>query len=210
MNAAEPIPANVITQLLRAMQQGDEQAKHELFRLVYPALAEMAHALLRPSDRAAQWIRPSDLLQSAVVRLLKPVAPLTTETPDARYWLEQNPVENRAQFFAVIGRVMRQVIVDEIRSRYGRGSQERVFVSLTGVKDLTINPKIDWVELDEVLCRLEKDYPRAARVIELRVLWGMTIEETAAALDVAVATANSDFRYGKAFITKELKDAPKP
>jgi DNA-directed RNA polymerase specialized sigma24 family protein len=212
-------PPKVITELLEKINQGDRAARDELLELVYPTLDRMARRLLKSGDRAAGLIRPSDLLNEAVLQIINPKpgaqGAAEDEAPempdeeededfDPRPMLEKYRFENRAKFFAFVGKVMRHLITDRIRSAYGRKGDGRVFISLAGAGDLAVNPQVDWIPFDEALTRLEAKDEDAARVVELRILWEFTIEETAQALDTSPATVKRDFRYGKAVITKDL------
>lgn len=215
MKIPNQAPPMVITELLEKANLGDEVARNELLEIVYPILDRMARKLLRPGDRAAGLIRPSDLLNEAVYRIINPKANLQDDSNegfsekeskvyDPRPMLEKYQFDNRAKFFAFVGRIMRNLITDQIRSAYGRKSDDRVFVSLTGASRAEIDPEIDWIPFNEALTRLEATDEGAARVVELRMLFGFTIEETAQALGVSSATVKRDFRYGKAAITKDL------
>jgi DNA-directed RNA polymerase specialized sigma24 family protein len=215
MNILNQAPPKIITELLEKVNQGDEVARNELLEIVYPILDRIARKLLRSGDRAAGLIRPSDLLNEAVYRIINPKPELQdvandklsaeeSEVYDPRPMVEKYCFENRAKFFAFVGKIMRNLITDRIRSTYGRKGDDRVFLSLTGANGIEINPEVDWIPFDEALERLKAKDEGAARVVELRILFGFTIEETAEALDVHRSTVVRDFRFGKAFITKEL------
>ncbi len=223
MKILNQAPPKVITELLEKVSRGDEAARNELLEIVYPVLDRMARRLLKSGDRAAGLIRPSDLLNEAVFRIINPKPKHKPDSQDAaddesveildeeenedydpRPMLEKYHFENRARFFAFVGKLMRHLITDRIRSAYGRKGGDRIFISLTGANDLPVNPDVDWLAFNEALARLEAKDEGAAQAVELRFMWGFTIEEAAEALNVSRSTVVRDYRYGKAFVTKDL------
>jgi RNA polymerase sigma factor (TIGR02999 family) len=112
---------------------------------------------------------------------------------------------DRAQFFGLASRVMRDVLVDHVR---GHGAQKRGGNARTIAID-TDPPQSDVdldrvLELDEALSRLESVDPRQCRLIECRYFGGLSLEETAAALDISVATAKRDLRIARAWLAANL------
>ena len=113
--------------------------------------------------------------------------------------------QDREHFFAVAVRVMRRILVDAGRSR---GAQKRGDgvrpVPLEQAEDQSASPSYDLLALDEALKRLETMAPRKVRVVELRYFVGLSVEETAAALDVSPETVKRDWRLAKAWLAHEL------
>jgi RNA polymerase sigma factor (TIGR02999 family) len=113
--------------------------------------------------------------------------------------------QDREHFFAVAVRVMRRILVDAGRSRSAqkRGDGVRP-VPLEQAEDQSASPSYDLLALDEALKRLEIMAPRKVRVVELRYFVGLSVEETAAALDVSPETVKRDWRLAKAWLAHEL------
>jgi RNA polymerase sigma factor (TIGR02999 family) len=133
---------------------------------------------------------------------------------------EERSWENRSHFFAVAARAIRQILVNRARRKRAqkRGGDAPV-LSLEGLRE-TIGPEADeaadrtvttaeeaqlLVLLDEALDRFAEEYPRAARGVECRFFGGMTIEETAEALDVSASTISRDWNLAKAWLYREMK-----
>jgi RNA polymerase sigma factor (TIGR02999 family) len=117
--------------------------------------------------------------------------------------------QDRAQFFAVAAQAMRRILVDHART-HGRakrgGGVERL--SLDSQAELTRQPDADLVALDEALQRLGDVSPSSIRIVEMRYFGGMTIDETAAALDVSTSTVEREWRYARAWLYRELGGDP--
>jgi RNA polymerase sigma-70 factor, ECF subfamily len=102
--------------------------------------------------------------------------------------------------------MMRRVLVDHARrrDRFKRGG-EAILVSLIEAAHVAVSERTDVLALDEALQRLEKLDPRKSRVVEMRFFGGMSLEETAEALDVSVATVRRDWSLASAWLSRELK-----
>jgi ECF sigma factor len=213
-NYSDALPTNAVTILLQEMETDDErvkaEAKGKLLELIYPVLQQMSRGLLRPGDRAAKMFNPSDVVNEAVVRLLKvpggglrppskPPAETTTAPTDDK------TIDNRSKLFAFIAEVMRNVVMDKVRKEIGRSDKsKRVHVSLGALLVEAVDPQVDLLELDEVLLRLKKSDPVGEKILVYRFWGGLTIEETAQVLGISIATVKRKYRFGLAFITKEL------
>ncbi len=120
------------------------------------------------------------------------------------------PWNDRVHFFAVAANLMRRILVDEARRRQAqkRGGAERPLsleeLSIQGFDFASPGAATDLILLDQALSRLEEADPRKGKVVELRCFAGMTIEETAAALEVSHATVERDLKMAKAWLAKEM------
>jgi RNA polymerase sigma factor (TIGR02999 family) len=116
--------------------------------------------------------------------------------------------QNRAHFFAVAANLMRHILVDLARSKrsqkHGGGATR---VSLDEALGRAAAAAYDVLGLDQALDALATLDPRRGRVVELRIFGGLTIEETAAALDVSTDTVTRDWRLAKAWLARELAGA---
>jgi RNA polymerase sigma factor (TIGR02999 family) len=163
-----------------AAGEGDEQ--------IYAELRRRARQILR-SERPGHALASSDLVHEAWLRL---------SGQDGRRW------ENRAHFFAVGARMMRRILVDHARARR-RAKRGGEMSSVTLHTDLNAPSQgTDVLALNEALEALAKLDPRQSQVVELRFFGGLSIEETAEALDVAKATVNRDWVTARAWLIREL------
>src|SRR5262245_42297183 len=116
--------------------------------------------------------------------------------------------QNRSHFFAMSARVMRRILVDFARARgqEKRGGGAR---KVTFDEALVLLPQTgtDLVALDEALSALEVVHPRKSQVVEMRFFGGLSIDETAEALQVSPDTVKRDWRFAKLWLLRELKRA---
>jgi RNA polymerase sigma-70 factor, ECF subfamily len=190
---SEPRAADV-TRLLHEWKAGDREALDRLIPLVYQELHALASRQL-----AGEWrhgrLQTTAVVSEAYVRLFG---------QRAVDW------QNRGHFFAVAAKLMRRILVDHARSglREKRGGRSMP-VPLDDALAAAQAPvdAIDALDLDRALEKLEAMDPDAARLVELRFFAGLTIEETAAALDVSVATVKRDWAVVKGWLHRELTGA---
>jgi RNA polymerase sigma factor (TIGR02999 family) len=141
-------------------------------------------------ERVGHTLQPTALLNEVFLRLI--------DLRDANW-------ENRSRFFAFSARVMRQILVDAARARRGQkrgGAMQRVVFD---ERFLVVDTRCDFVALDDALCALAAVDPRRAQVVELRFFGGLTVAETAQALQVSAETVMRDWRLAKAFLLREMK-----
>ncbi len=115
----------------------------------------------------------------------------------------------RAHFFAVAARAMRRALVNHALARKAekRGGG-RAILSLDPALTAPTSSEVDALELSEAIDRLAALDERKARLLEMRFFAGMTMEETARVLDVSISTAESDWRFARAWLAHELADGP--
>ena len=178
-----------VTRLLAAHRGGDFDALERLLPIVYAELKRLAAGRLR-RERPGHTLQPTALVHEAYIRLAG---------GGPRF-------ENRAHFFGIAARVMRQVLVDHARAsgREKRGG-DRVRVTLRDEAVGAGEREFDLVALDEALERLAARDAGAAHVVELRYFAGLSIEETAEALGISPATVKRDWAVAKAFLRRELE-----
>lgn len=179
-----------ITGLLRRWSSGDEHARDQLIPLVYDRLRRLAHQQLRnlPGDHS---LSTTELVHEAYVRLAG--AP-PMDLPD------------RARFLAQASRVMRNLLVDRARARMAakRGGG-RVPVELNEALWVSDECLDRVAELDEALTRLEGLNPRQGELLQHRYFGGLSLEESAAALSVSLATVKRELRSARAWLALELE-----
>jgi RNA polymerase sigma-70 factor, ECF subfamily len=182
-----------ITALLRAWNDGDAAALERLTPLVYQELHRLAHRHLA-RERQDHSLQTSALVNEAYLRLV-----------DA----QQVNWQNRAHFFGVSARLMRQILVDFARQR---GSQKRGGeVSVVGLEDtpnqgldIAQTRSADLVALDDALNLLATLHERQSQIVELRFFGGLSESEIAEVLHVSERTVRSDWRVARAWLQREL------
>ena len=178
-----------VTDLLLSWRHGDPAALDRLLPLVYDELRRIAARHLR-RERAGHSLQPTGLVHEAYLRLVGAPGP---------EW------QDRAHFFGVSARLMRQILVDHARARGAakRGGAARR-VTLTDHVEPAVERDLDLLALDEALRRLEEMDPVQGRVVELRYFTGLSIEETAEVLGKSPATVNREWRMARAWLRREL------
>ena len=172
----------------------DRQSLDSLLPIVYQELRRLAASYLR-RERPGQTLQPTALVHEAYLRLMK-------DRPDR--W------QNRAHFCAIAAHSMRQILIERARARGAikrGGGGPRVTLD-EGLLPGTV-PSIDLMALDEALERLAVMDPEHARIVELRFFGGLTIEETAEAVDLSPATVKRHWAVARAWLAREL-GSPSP
>ena len=129
---------------------------------------------------------------------------------DWDFWTDWKDIQwaDRAHFFAMAANMMRRVLVDHARRRdRAKRGGEAIHVSLVEAAHVPAPERADVLALDEALQRLETIDPRKSRIVEMRFFGGLSLEETAEALDVSVATVRRDWSLARAWLARELKRA---
>lgn len=186
-----PAPdSHQVTQLLLAWSDGDKTALDQLMPLVYGELRRLAKSHMR-RERPGHTIQTTALIHEAYLRLI-----------DA----DQVRLENRRSFFGVAARLMRQVLVDLARERHSqkRGGAARQ-VSFDEALVISKQPDEGLLALDEALQELARIDARKSQMVELRFFGGLSVAETAEALDVSVETIHRDWRLAKSWLLRRLR-----
>jgi RNA polymerase sigma factor (TIGR02999 family) len=194
-----------VTGLLAGWAGGDQAAADRLFALVYGELRALARGQRR------RWRGDHTLDTTALVH----EAYLKLAGRDGAGGLD---VRGRAHFYAIAARAMRQILANYSRARRARkrggGAAEVTLDGLSGalpldggIAGVALTPEhADAVAaLDEALTRLEAVSPRQCRVVECRFYGGLSIPDTAAALDVSEATIKRDWAVAQAWLYRELR-----
>ena len=166
----------------------------DLLPLVYDELREMAHRqLARERHRTA--LSTTGLVHEAYMKLVDQAAV---------------PAGSRSYFFGAAARAMRQVLIDAARRRKRlKRNAGREPLDLDDV-DVAVNDfAAELLDLDDALVRLAQLYPRQARVVECRFFGGLSVEETAEALDLGPRSVKRDWALARAWLFRELR-VPRP
>jgi RNA polymerase sigma factor (TIGR02999 family) len=184
-------PAN-ITALLKAWSNGDSAAHEQLIPLVYRELRRLARRY-RQKSGAGETLQTTALVNEAYLRLV------AIDNVDWR---------NRVHFFAVSSQVMRRILVDSARARGAvkRGGQNGPAPVLDpdAVPSPDSERASELIALDDCLTALAQIDSRRARVVELRVFGGLTMEESAEVLGLSPQSVRRDWKLAKAWLLREL------
>lgn len=181
--------ASDVTRLLERWHEGDAEALAELMPLVYEELRKLAQAFLR-RERPDHTLQPTALVHEAYLRLVGATA---------------SDFKNRKHFYGAAAQAMRRILVENARHHgTDKRGQDWTRVSLDDIPSLGFNRSLDLVQLDEALTGLTKAAPRAAAVVELRCFGGLSIDETAAYLEVAPVTIKRQWSFARAWLYRAL------
>ena len=176
-----------ITELLRRLEAGDRGAMHDVIPLVYEELKTLARAHLR--REAVVPFETTALVHEAFLRLAKGRHP---------------PYENRAHFFGIASRLMRQVLVEIARSRATAKRNAARELAVAEVPDRVAEADRSVQAIDAALQQLEKTDPRKGQLIQMRYFAGMTAEESALAMSMPVHVVRTQLRLAEAWLRKEM------
>jgi RNA polymerase sigma-70 factor, ECF subfamily len=174
-----------VTELLAAWGGGDQAARDELMPLVYEELRRLARRCMH-RERAGHTLQTSALVNEAFLRLV--------DQKNIRW-------QDRAHFFGIAARLMRQILVDYARRRgYAKRGGDVRRVPLDEAVIVSEERAAEVVALDDALKFLAEIDPRKSQVVELRFFGGLSIEETAEVLGVSEGTVRRDWALAKAWL----------
>lgn len=188
---------NSVTSLLDALRGGDKQAFEQLFPLVYDELHNLA-GIQRRRWEGDETLNTTALVHEAYLRLVDQSAPA---------WI------NRPHFMAVAATAMRQILLDYAKRKHAakRGGA-RDYIPLHELEDVLGGAEVAsdalpeaLIALDAALTKLEQHNPRQRSIVECRFFGGMTIEDTAEALDLSPATVKRDWTMAQAWLYREIE-----
>jgi RNA polymerase sigma factor (TIGR02999 family) len=179
-----------VTSLLIEWRNGDSAARDQLISLVYEELYAIAHRRMSAEN-------PNHMLQTTA---------LVNEA-----WLKMaahSPVQfqDRVHFFSIAANIMRQILVDYARKQNSeKNGGDFSFIQFQEDEVPRLPTTLDnLVELNKALDRLAEFDPRKSKIVELRYFGGLSIVETAQALDISVVTVNREWTKAKAWLFREL------
>lgn len=181
---------NQVTQLLEAIRHKKSGATDRLIPLVYEELRKLANRQMK-AESPGHTLQATALVHEAYLRLLG--------GPQEVNW------ESRGHFFGAAVRAMRRILVEHARQRAGKqrgGDRQRVTLE-AGAATNELEP-MDLLALDEALNDLEQEEPRVNEIVMLRYFAGMTIDQTAKALDVSPRTVDREWAYGRAWLFERI------
>lgn len=185
MEDAHDASPHHVTQLLIAWGDGDRAALDQLMPLVYEELRRLAHHYIK-RERPNHTLQTSGLINEAYIRLVDQ---------------SQLKVKNRAHFFGIAARLMRQILVDYARKRkYAKRGGDAQRIPFEEILIVSDERAADIVALDDALKALSEIDPRQSQIVELRFFGGLSIEEAAQVLDVSPGTVMRDWTLAKAWL----------
>ena len=177
--------ASDITALVHAAGDGDRAALKALFAAVYTEIKRLARRQLAGNPQPT--LDTTGLVHEAYLKLVQPNALI---------------LRDRAHFFAIAAKAMRQIVIDHARRRTAgkRGGNALHIVTIT---DISGNDALDpetLTRLDTALTQLQDLEPRLAELVEMRFFAGLSVEEVAELRDVAPRTVIRDWRRARAYL----------
>lgn len=179
------------TKILLRIDADDPVASEQLLPLVYDELRKLAAARLA-HEKPGQTLDATALVHEAYLRLLGPTG-------------TDQPWNSRGHFFAAAAEAMRRILVEQARRkrrlRHGGGLQR---IDVGSQLDIAGCDDEQLLNLDEALDKLAAEDAKTAEVVKLRYFAGLTVEQTAQALDISVRTVNRDWAYARAWLHQQL------
>lgn len=179
-----------ITQLLQELRAREGKSLDDLLPLVYDELRRLANGYLS-RERANHTLQPTALVHEAYLKLIG---------HDQLEW------QNRAHFFGISARIMREILIDHARgkNRLKRGGDGLTQIDLQDAISFSIDRPLDVLIVDEAMTKLEILDERQARIVEMKFFGGLTVEEIAEVLDISPATVKREWSTAKLFLYKAL------
>jgi RNA polymerase sigma factor (TIGR02999 family) len=178
------------SRILKAVEQGDPHAAAQLLPLVYDELRRLAAQRIA-QEQPGLTLDATSLVHEAYLRLVG-------NAPD-------KPWNGRGHFFAAAAEAMRRILIEKARrrrrARHG-GDRKRLPLHDSQVAENAAADRL--LAVDDALDRLAREDAKAAEVVKLRYFAGLTIEETAEALNISVRTTNRHWAYARAWLYQQL------
>jgi RNA polymerase sigma factor (TIGR02999 family) len=186
-----PSSTSRITQLLMAWSNGDKSALETLTPLVHKELRRLAHYYMK-GERRGHSLQTSELVNEAYLKLIDQ---------------KQVAFKNRSQFFALSATLMRHILVDHARNRrYLKRGGSAGRISFDEAIVVSSERRADVIALDEALDKLTAIDPRKGKVVELRFFGGLSVLETAEALQISSVTVMREWSMAKAWLYNSLSN----
>jgi RNA polymerase sigma-70 factor (ECF subfamily) len=181
-----------MTELLQRLRTGDRDALHSVISLVYDELKKLARAHLR-REAGVVSLETTALVHEAFLKLAGGRHP---------------SYENRAHFYGIASRVMRQILVDTARARAANKRGASQVVAVAELPDWGPRPNRSLLAMNDALKELEKAHPLKGQLIEMRYFAGMTAEESSAVLSIPVYVVRRELRLAQAWLNREMASEP--
>jgi RNA polymerase sigma factor (TIGR02999 family) len=179
-----------ITEVLSAIESGDQHASEQLLPLIYDELRKLAAAKLA-QEKPGQTLQATALVHEAYLRLV--------DVDRVQHW------NSRGHFFVAAAEAMRRILVESARKR-GRlkrgGDRERL--NLDALQLSVTDPGDELLSLDEALTDFAQQHPDKAALVNLRYFAGLTVAEAALTLGISTSTADRHWTYARAWLYRRI------
>ena len=183
------LPSNTVSKLLANWRAGDDEALPTVFPLVYNELRRIAHNYLR-KERPDHTLQSAALVHEAYLRLEKQ---------------RTGPFENREHFIAICAQLMRQILVEHARTRKAAKRDGGLRLSLNdGLAGKS--PTVDMIALDDALNELAKLDRQQSQIVEMRFFGGLSIDETACALNLSPTTVKRHWATARLWLHRQMNN----
>jgi RNA polymerase sigma factor (TIGR02999 family) len=180
-----------VTQILERIQANDPSAAEQLLPLIYDELRKLAAQKLA-QEKPGQTLQATALVHEAYLRLLGPAG-------------AEQPWNSRGHFFSAAAEAMRRILIESARRKRGiKHGGGRSRIELDEACCVTDAVSDDLLALDEVLTKLAVEAPVKAELVKLRYFAGLSVEESAAAMNISPATAKRYWAYARAWLYNAL------
>jgi len=184
-----------VTELLRAWSTGDRSVEDKLWPILFDELNRMARRYMR-QERPDHTLQTGVLVNEAYMRLV--------DWKNAEW-------NGRTHFLAMCARIMRQILVDHARAQgYHKRGGGIVKINLDDTAIVSPSRSAQLVALDEAMTRLAAIHPRKSEIVELRFFGGLSVEETAEALNVSRMTVIRDWNFARSWLLAEMSGQNPP
>jgi RNA polymerase sigma factor (TIGR02999 family) len=187
---------NEVTQIIKAVEEGDAQAAEDLLPLAYTELRRLA-AFMMSSERDGHTLQPTSLVHEAYGKLLG--------SNGERVW------NGKEHFFAAAADAMRKILIDSARKKRtlkrGGNLNRTTWDDAKFASELTSD---EILAVDAALGRLEQQKPDLAKLVKLRYFAGLSIAETAAALGLSKSGVDRSWRGARAWLYREISTENAP
>jgi RNA polymerase sigma factor (TIGR02999 family) len=187
-----------VTRILQALAEGQTPATpatEQLLPLVYEELRRIARRCMA-DESAGQTLQPTALVHEAYLRLLG-------SDGEQLHW------NSRGHFFAAAATAMRRILIERARHKQAEkrgGGRDRLSLEAVEPASNASEPEPDaLVALDAALSRLERLDARKAKIVMLRYFAGLTIEQTAQAMELSVTTVKQEWQFARAWLQTEVE-----
>ncbi len=175
-------------EVLARWKNGDQQALEALMPVAYDELRRVAHNYLQ-RERPDHTLQSTALVHEAYLRLVDQ---------------KSVQVQDRAHFFAVAARLMREILVDHARRRSTRKRGQQYKISLDDAVETPRKEELDLLRLDDCLHELGRVDAQQARIVELRFFAGLSIEETSQVLQISPASVKRYWAAARGWLYREM------
>lgn len=179
-----------VTQILQNWSKESSEERGRVIAALYDDLRRNAANHLR-GERGVIELQPTSLVNEAYMRLIK---------------IDRIDLQGRSHFLGLAGRIMREVLVDEARHLRAKKRDHGLQTRLTGEFLGNDTPLSDILQVDRMLTELEAIDPVFVKLFEARAFAGMTIEETAVAMDLSSSTVKRKWKVVVAWLTEHARE----